>query len=119
MRTLFAALPNDIKEALCRVGGMARVVKRDYKGTLGIWQLPKLEAVELRLLSVEKVFDTSSAAYYWESKLTCVPINAVAYCEFIDDREPAVEEARKEGLVDEEIDAELELGEVAETKEEK
>ena len=92
-RTIFGQLPEEVRDSVARIGGLVRVVRRDYKGTLGIWQLPKLEATELRVLTREKFYDGNVGRYYWEDKLVYVPQSAVMFMEFLSERDLAVDEA--------------------------
>lgn len=95
-RALWSWLDDDIKYFLLRVGQQVRVVRRDYKGSVGELGQVKFEAKELEISVFEKTYNYQDGKYYFETKVCKIPFGAITWIEFISSSEKAEEVDRFE-----------------------
>lgn len=91
-RNLWAWIPADIKYFVARTGKSVRLVRRDYKGFLGVllettW---KLENIDLG--TFEKVYDSNSGKYFFERKIIKIGSGQIINIEWIEQRDQLEDE---------------------------
>lgn len=95
-RALWSWIDEDIKYFILRVGTQVRVMRRDYKGSLGELGLVHFEPKEIEVKVYEKVYNYNDGKYYYEDKTLKVPFGAITWLEFIAKSEKAEEIERFE-----------------------
>ncbi|MBW2562002.1 MAG: hypothetical protein JRE40_14275 [Deltaproteobacteria bacterium] len=90
-RALWSWIPEDVKYFVLRIGQLVRVVRRDYKGSIGELGEVKFEAKELELAVYEKQYNYNDGKYYYEKKVLKIPYSAVFWLEFINEQQLAEE----------------------------
>ena len=91
-RALWSWIDEEIKYYILRVGTQVRIVKRDYKGSVGELGAVKFKLDELEVNVYEKVYNYVDGKQYLESKTLKIPSGAIMMQEFIQDSEPAVDD---------------------------
>jgi hypothetical protein len=104
-RALWSWLDDECKYYLLRVGQTVRVLKRDYKGSVGELGSVKFNLAEVELQVVEKTYNFTDGKYYYERKVVKIPSGAILMQEFISESQLADEVEKPEvmGLSDSEI----------------
>ena len=90
-RSLWSYTPDEVKFYLKRIGTIVRVVKRDYKGQVGLLSEFKFNLSEVELVVEEKFYNSSEGRYYNEKKVTRIPASTIMLQEFILDSTPSDE----------------------------
>jgi len=90
-RALWSWIPEDVKYFVLRIGQLVRIVRRDYKGSIGELGEVKFEAKELELAVYEKQYNYNDGKYYYERKVIKIPYAAVMWLEFISEQQLAEE----------------------------
>lgn len=88
-RALWSWIDEDIKYFILRVGTQVRVVRRDYKGSLGELGLVHFDPKELEVRVYEKTYNYNDGKYYYEDKTLKIPFGAITWLEFIGTSEKA------------------------------
>jgi len=99
-RALWGWIDDDVKFFVLRTGSMFRVMKRDYKGSVGELGACKFELKELELAVYEKTYNYVDGKNYFERKVLKIPGGTIMMLEYITERELAelVEIPEVEGL---------------------
>lgn len=106
-RTLWGWIPDEVKYYVLRVGSTIRVVKRDYKGSLGELGKVDFKLDEIELVVYEKSYNPMDGKYYYEKKVCKIPAGTIMMQEFILDSAPADEVEQPEVMPVEEADSEV------------
>ena len=103
-RAMWSWLDEDVKYFTLRVGQMFRVMRRDYKGSLGELGAVKFEPKEIELRVYEKSYNYEDGKYYYEQKVVKIPASVMAWTECISTKDLAddVEQFSVEQLTEEE-----------------
>jgi len=88
-RGLWSWIPEDVKYLLYRIGTQVRILRRDYKGSLGELGEIRFEPKEYEISVFEKHYNETDGKYYYEKKVIKIPSSAVMMLEFIQERIPA------------------------------
>ena len=88
-RGLWSWIPEDVKYLLYRIGTQVRILRRDYKGSLGKLGEIRFEPKEYEISVFEKHYNETDGKYYYEKKVIKIPSSAVMMLEFIQERIPA------------------------------
>jgi len=101
-RALWSWLDEEIKYYVLRVGQTVRILKRDYKGSLGELGAVKFSLAELEVHVFEKTYNYTDGKYYYEDKILKIPSGAIVMQEFISESQLAdeVEKLEVMGLDD-------------------
>ena len=92
-RAIWSWIDDEVKYFVLRVGQPIRVVRRDYKGTVGELGTVKFEKAEIEVKVYEKVYNYSDGKYHWEDKVVKIPSGAIQFLEFINSDEIVEEKA--------------------------
>jgi hypothetical protein len=105
-RALWSWVGEEIKYYVLRVGSTVRVVKRDYKGSVGELGAVKFTLSEIELHVYEKLYNQTDGKYYYEDKIVKIPSGAIVMQEFISESTLATEVEKPEvmGLDEESIE---------------
>lgn len=90
-RSLWSWIPEEVKYYILRIGSTLRVVKGDYKGSVGELGEVKFEMKELELSVMEKSYNYTDGKTYYEKKIIKIPSGFIKMMEFISDSAPADE----------------------------
>jgi len=90
-RALWSWLSDDVKYFLLRIGSMVRILRRDYKGSMGELGEVKFVPSEFEVAVYEKRYNETDGKYYYERKVIKIPQSAVMMIEFISEQELAEE----------------------------
>ena len=90
-RALWSWLGDDVKYFLLRIGSMVRILRRDYKGSLGELGEVKFVPAEFEVAVYEKRYNETDGKYYFERKVIKIPQSAVMMMEFISEQQLAEE----------------------------
>ncbi len=90
-RAIWSWIDEDVKYYALRVGQLVRVMRRDYKGSIGELQQVKFEPKEMELAVYEKTYNYQDGKYYFERKVLKMPFSAIAWPEFISEQNLAEE----------------------------
>jgi len=90
-RALWSWIPEEVKYYVLRAGTMVRIMRSDYKGTLGELGNVKFTMHEMDVITYEKIWNPTNGQYYYEQKIVRIPGNRVLLQEFILDSESAEE----------------------------
>lgn len=103
-RALWSWIPENVKYYLLKVGQTVRIVRRDYRGSLGELGQATFEMTELEVDVYEKTYNYSDGKWYFERKVVKIPKGAITMMEFIATQEDAevVEKYEVESLAEEE-----------------
>lgn len=82
-RALWSWIDDEIKYYVLRVGQNVRVLKRDYKGSVGELGAVKFTLSEIELHVYEKTYNYQDGKYYFEDKVVKIPSGAIVMQEFI------------------------------------
>jgi len=101
-RALWSWIPDNVKYLVYRIGSEVRILRRDYKGSVGELGGITFEATQYEVTVYAKQYNENDGRFYFENKTILIPQGTVMMLEFIADREP-VEEEQPEvmGLEDE------------------
>lgn len=88
-RTLWGWLDDEVKHYLTHAGTMVRLMRRDYKGSVGELGQVKFEPSIIEIYVYEKTYNYGDGKYYYERKLIRIPNSVIAWLEFISDTELA------------------------------
>ena len=102
-RSLWSWIPDEVKYFVYRVGSQIRILKRDYKGTMGELGEVKFEATQYELSVFEKRFNETDGKWYYEKKVVKIPSSATMMIEFIEDMKLASDVDMEEVMSLEEI----------------
>tara|TARA_Y100000310_G_scaffold154415_1_gene153987 strand:- start:12536 stop:12955 length:420 start_codon:yes stop_codon:yes gene_type:complete len=91
-RALWSWIPDDVKYYILRVGQIVRVIKRDYKGSIGELGSVKFKLDEMELAVYEKSYNQTDNLFYYERKVVKIPAGAIMMQEFVLDSELVSEE---------------------------
>ena len=91
-RALWSWLDDDVKPFLLHAGGLVRVVRRDYKSTVGELGQVKFEPSEIEVAVYEKAYDYNTGNQFFERKVVKIPSSVLAWHELISSKTPAEEE---------------------------
>ena len=95
-RSLWSWIPDEVKYLVYRVGSLVRLIRRDYKGSLGELGEVKFEVSEYELSVFEKRFNETDGKYYYEKKVVKIPSSAVMMLEFVSEMQLADEVDKEE-----------------------
>ena len=103
-RVLWSWIDDEVKFFVIRAGSLFRVMKRDWKGTVGELGSVKFAPSELELSVYEKTYNYNDGKYYYEKKVCKIPYSAVWMLEHVTESELAeeVEQYEIESIPDEE-----------------
>ena len=103
-RALWSWIPDNVKYLVYRIGSDVRILRRDYKGSVGELGAISLEVSQYEVTVYAKQYNETDGKFYFETKTLLIPSGAVMMLEFIHEREP-VEEAVPEvmGLEEEAV----------------
>lgn len=103
-RVLWSWIDDDVKFFVIRAGSAFRVMKRDWKGTVGELGSVKFEPKEVELSVYEKTYNYNDGKYYYEKKVCKIPYSAIWMLEHITESELAeeVEQYEVEPILEEE-----------------
>ena len=88
-RALWSWLSDDVKYFLLRIGSTVRILKRDYRGSIGELGEVKFAPSQFEVVVYEKKYDETDSKYYYEKKVQLIPQAAVMMLEFVTERELA------------------------------
>lgn len=108
-RALWSWIDDEIKYYIIRVGTVVRIVKRDYKGTVGVLGAVKFSISQIELTVKEKSYNYNDGKYYYEDKVVLIPSGSIMIQEFISSSQLASEVEKLEVMGLEE-DTSLEEG---------
>lgn len=91
-RVLWSWLDDNIKDFLIRAGSVVRVVRRDYRSSIGELGVVHFEIKEIELHVYEKSYDYGAGKYFWEDKVVKIPGSVLAWYEFVATQEEVEEE---------------------------
>lgn len=97
-RGLWSWIPENVKYLTYRIGSTIRLVKRDWKGSLGQLGEVHYEPTEYELVVYEKRYNETDGKFYYERKIVKISSSTVMMLEFILDSQLA-EEAEKEEVM--------------------
>jgi len=86
-RALWSWLGDDVKYFLVRIGSQVRILRRDYKGSLGELGEVKFAPAEFEVAVYEKRYNETDGKYYYEQKVIKIPQSAVMMIEFISEQQ--------------------------------
>jgi len=95
-RALWSWLDDDVKYLILRIGQQVRVMRRDYKGSLGELGQAKFSLKEIELTVYEKFYNYNDGKYYFEDKTLKIPSGAITWLEFVSKSELVEEVDRYE-----------------------
>src|SRR5487761_1914905 len=95
-RALWSWIGDDIKYFVLRAGTIVRVVRRDYKGSVGELGAVKFTPAEIEVHVEEKTYNYGDGKYYYENKVVKVPFGAITWLEFINESIEALESNKPE-----------------------
>jgi len=87
-RNLWGWIPTDMKEFFARTGKTMRIVRRDYKGFLGVLLETRWDLRSIDLGTFEKVYDSNDGKYYFERKIIRIGAGQLINIEWLEEREP-------------------------------
>lgn len=90
-RAIWGWVDEDVKYFVLRVGQLARIMRRDYKGSVGELGQVKFEPKEIELAVYEKTYNYQDGKYYYERKVVKMNFASIAWCEFISEQTEAEE----------------------------
>lgn len=88
-RAMWSWLDEDVKYFTLRVGQLFRVMRRDYKGSVGELGAVKFEPSEIELAVYEKSYNYEDGKYYYEQKIVKIPASVMAWTESISTKDLA------------------------------
>jgi len=91
-RALWSWIPENVKYLVYRIGSEVRILKRDYKGSIGELGAVSFEASQYEVSVYAKQYNETEGRFYFENKTLLIPSGAVMMLEFVHDKEPADEE---------------------------
>jgi len=103
-RALWSWIPEDVKYLIYRIGSQVRIMRRDYKGSLGELGEIKFEVKEYEIVVYEKRYNENDGKFWLEHKVIKIPSGTVMMLEFMLDRELAEVEPPPELVPLEEVD---------------
>jgi len=103
-RALWSWIPEDVKYLIYRIGSQVRIMRRDYKGSLGELGEIKFEGKEYEIVVYEKRYNENDGKFWLEHKVIKIPSGTVMMLEFMLDRELAEVEPPPELVPLEEVD---------------
>lgn len=86
-RALWGWLDESVKYWLLKIGADIRIVRRDYKNSLGELGQVSFEPKEAEIRVYEKTYNYNDGQYYLESKYIKIPFSAIVWHEIITDSE--------------------------------
>lgn len=105
-RALWSWTDEEVKRFVLMVGQQVRLMRRDYKGSIGELGQVKFEVKQLELNVIEKHYNYNDGKTYFEQKTILIPWSVVAWVEqiitseVVDEEKPyEVEELPVEELV--------------------
>jgi len=104
-RALWSWIDEEIKYYIVRIGSTMRVIKRDYKGSLGELGSVKFKLDEIELTVYEKSYNYTDGKQYLEAKVIKIPSGAIMMQEFILESAPAEESEPEVMGLGNEVDA--------------
>lgn len=90
-RALWSWLDDEVKFYITRIGSPVRIIRRDYKGSVGELGQVHFDLKEIELTVYEKQFNYNDGKYYFERKTLKIPSSVLAWFEFINTSELAEE----------------------------
>jgi len=90
-RALWGWTDDEVKHYLTHVGTTIRVLRRDYKGSVGELCQVKFAPKEIEIAVYEKQYNPTDGKYYFERKVMIIPAGAIAWQEFISETQLAEE----------------------------
>lgn len=91
-RAIWSWIPENIKYLVYRIGSDVRILRRDYKGSIGELGALTLEVAQYEVTVYAKQYNENDGKFYYETKTLLIPSGAVMMLEFIQDRELVSEE---------------------------
>jgi len=95
-RALWSWLDDDVKFYLLRAGTLVKVVRRDYKASVGMLNQVKFELSEVEVDCFEKTYNYQDGKWYFEKKVVKMPKAAFSWLESVYDQQLAEEEESPE-----------------------
>ena len=86
-RALWSWIDEEVKYYVLRIGQTVRIIKRDYKGSLGELGSVKFKLDEIEVLVEEKTYNYRDGKSYIEQKVIKIPSGAIMLQEFISNSE--------------------------------
>ena len=93
-RAMWSWIDDEVKAFCLRVGSTVRLVRRDYKSSVGELGQVHFAPTSVELTVYEKVYNYNDGKYYYEDKIIKIPFGAIAWHEFVTSQ-TAAEEAEK------------------------
>lgn len=93
-RNLWTWVDENVKAYLARIGEPVRLITRNYKGFFGVMQTPHFDLKEVEVAVEGKEYDYNTGNYFWERKVVRLPVSAIVWFEYVQDRAPIEDDVK-------------------------